>query len=75
MLTQAELETLACGNMDLPVEEMRANCRVDEHSARRGEMLWEVLERFTPTERALFIKFGCGRFGLPPPGYSWQQPK
>jgi E3 ubiquitin-protein ligase HERC2 len=51
-----------------------ANCKVDEDSAKRAEMLWEVLERFTPTERALFVKFGCGRFGLPPPGYSGQQP-
>ena len=68
-LAPLELRLLCCGENEVSVAELKKQCRVDtnEHS----KMLWEVLERFTPHERLLFIKFATGRMGLPPPGMRW----
>ncbi|OHT14760.1 hypothetical protein TRFO_03035 [Tritrichomonas foetus] len=70
ILSPWELELIVCGDNQCPVKEMKKNCsyRADD---KHAIMLWEVLEEFTPEERMLFIKFGCGRMGLPPPGMSW----
>jgi hypothetical protein len=65
-----ELELLCCGDNSCPVEEMKKVIVSDspEDLAR----LWRILEMLTPRERQLFIKFGTGRGGLPPPGLMWQ---
>ena len=68
-----ELELMVCGSNDCPVSQMKQHIEV--HGADPSvSMLWSVLESFTPKERMLFIKFGCGRMGLPPPGTSWPTP-
>ena len=71
ILTPWEIELLICGDNQCPVEELKKNCSFDSDD-RHVKMLWEVLDSFTPEERMLFIKFGCGRMGLPPPGMKWQ---
>ena len=68
-----ELELMVCGSNDCPVSQMKQHIEV-HGSGDWVSMLWSVLESFTPKERMLFIKFGCGRMGLPPPGTSWPTP-
>jgi hypothetical protein len=68
LLAPWELELLICGPFDMPIADMRKHIGV---SGEHAEMLWRVLEGFTPEERRQFVKFGCGRSGLPPPGRSW----
>ncbi|OHT15714.1 hypothetical protein TRFO_13878 [Tritrichomonas foetus] len=70
LLSPWELKLLCCGNVDIPVEELRKNCRVCGDK-KYEDMIFNVLERFTATERMLFIKFATGRMSLPPPGLSW----
>jgi hypothetical protein len=65
-----EMELIVCGPNDCPVEEMKRVCVVD--SAQDGERLWNILGQMTPQERKMFLKFGTGRGGLPPPGIEWQ---
>ena len=72
ILAPWELELLICGDNSCPVNELKKHCSFNSDESHI-EMLWSVLEEFTPEERMLFIKFGCGRMGLPPPGMSWSQ--
>jgi E3 ubiquitin-protein ligase HERC1 len=69
LLTASELELLVCGPQEVPIDELMKNCQVDDSPHAR--MLWRVLETFTTEERMKFIKFGCGRMSLPPPGMAW----
>lgn len=71
LLAPWELELLICGDNQCTVSELKKNCDYDK-SEPFFNMLWEVLEEFTPQERMLFIKFGSGRMGLPPPGMTWK---
>jgi E3 ubiquitin-protein ligase HERC1 len=48
---------------------MQQHCECE--SSPTANLLWRVLESFTPRERCLFIKFGSGRMSLPAPGMSW----
>ena len=73
ILTPWELELFICGDSKCPVEEMKKVIVFDGGSEQSKDMLWKVLESFTPDERMLFIKFGCGRMGLPPPGSKWEK--
>lgn len=73
MLTPHELEVLICGDLSIPVSELKKHCRFEQND-KHVQMLWEVLERFTSEERMLFIKFATGRMGLPPPGMKWSSP-
>ena len=70
ILAPWELELLICGDNQVPVADLKRLCTFsrDEQAI---QMLWKVLESFTAEERLLFIKFACGRMGLPPPGSSW----
>ncbi|KAH0793030.1 putative E3 ubiquitin-protein ligase HERC1 [Histomonas meleagridis] len=70
LLSPWELELLVCGDMKVSVDDLKKHCKYDakDHST---QMLWEVLEGFSPEERMLFIKFATGRMGLPPPGMKW----
>lgn len=72
ILAPWELELLICGDNQCPVSEMKKNFQYSSEESHI-DMLWSVLEEFTPKERMLFIKFGCGRMGLPPPGMFWPQ--
>ncbi|OHT16012.1 hypothetical protein TRFO_13492 [Tritrichomonas foetus] len=72
ILAPWELELLICGDNQCPVSELKKHCTFNNDESHI-EMLWSVLEEFTAEERMLFIKFGCGRMGLPPPGMSWSQ--
>jgi hypothetical protein len=72
MFTGRELELLACGDKMIPVSELKKFCRVEDDPGSFADLLWEALERFTPKERVLFLKFVCGRSGLPPPGHAWE---
>jgi hypothetical protein len=67
--TPQELELLIAGQPTCPIDQMKKHVIVPDN--RFGQMLWNVLESFTPEERMLFIKFGCGRMSLPAPGLSW----
>jgi len=71
VLAPWELEKMICGDTQCPVSEMKKNINVNG-SSTQCEMLWRVLESFTPEERMLFIKFGSGRMGLPAPGTEWK---
>ena len=70
LLSPWELELLICGDNQCPVSELKKHCIYDNND-EHVQRLWKILEEFTPEERMLFIKFGCGRMGLPPPGMSW----
>ena len=69
ILSPWEIEMLICGHFQCPVSELKKNCRYPDNVY--SERLWRVLETFNPKERMLFVKFGCGRMGLPPPGMEW----
>ena len=73
ILAPWELELIICGDNTCPIEEMKRNCNYPANDPSSA-MLWEALETFSPEERMLFIKFGCGRMGLPPPGSKWTTP-
>jgi len=70
ILAPWELELLICGDNTCPVSEMKKNFNIPA-SDYSTDMFWEAIESFTPEERMLLIKFGCGRMGLPPPGTQW----
>ena len=70
-LSPWELEVFVCGNNDIPISELKKQCIYDEDDPS-SEILWQILEEFTPAERMLFIKFATGRMGLPPIGSHWQ---
>jgi hypothetical protein len=70
MFAPWELALICGGPNDCPVEELKRLCKVDPPSD--AERLWRILALLTPQERVLFIKFGTGRGGLPPPGLDWQ---
>jgi hypothetical protein len=61
-----ELELFVCGPADMPIPEKRKHINVEQTG--HAEMLWRVLEGFSPEERRGFIKFGSGRTALPSPG-------
>jgi hypothetical protein len=65
-----EIELLCCGPNNCPVEELKKMCVVEV--AADAERLWRILDQMTPQERMMFVKFGTGRGGLPPPGVEWQ---
>ncbi|KAH0785707.1 E3 ubiquitin-protein ligase HERC2 [Histomonas meleagridis] len=69
-----ELRTLLCGDFDIPINELKKQCQIFNpviNGVNYEEMLFEALQRFSPEERMLFIKFGSGRMSLPPPGMQW----
>jgi hypothetical protein len=66
-----EMELLCCGPNDCPVEELKKLCTIQ--SPPDADRFWSIIERLTPHERKMFVKFGTGRGGLPPPGVEWQQ--
>jgi len=70
LLAPWELELFICGDSQCPISEMKKCCSYNSDEPTAA-LLWRVLETFTPEERMLFIKFGCGRMGLPPPGMEW----
>jgi hypothetical protein len=70
LLSAWELELIVCGDNTVPVSELKKHCRFDTKD-KNSRMLWSVLEKFSPEERMLFIKFATGRMGLPPPGGKW----
>ncbi|KAH0789084.1 putative E3 ubiquitin-protein ligase HERC1 [Histomonas meleagridis] len=72
ILSPWELEMLICGDKQFPIEQLKKNCKYPK-DCQHSNMLWNVLEGFTPKERMLFVKFGCGRMGLPPPGMEWSE--
>jgi E3 ubiquitin-protein ligase HECTD3 len=57
--------------MEVPVDELMRQCRIEQEDLTQVGMLWEALSRFTPEERMLFIKFATGKMGLPPPSSKW----
>ena len=73
ILAPWELELIICGDNTCPIDEMKRVCSYPV-SDPTSAMLWDVLESFTPEERMLFIKFSCGRMGLPAPGSRWLTP-
>lgn len=73
ILAPWELELIICGDNECPIEDMKKNCSYPANDPG-STMLWDALEGFTPEERMLFIKFGTGRMGLPPPGSKWMTP-
>jgi hypothetical protein len=64
-----EIEQACCGIGDCPVAEMKKHIVVESGDAAR---LWRILEQLSADERKLFIAFGTGRSGLPPPGREWR---
>lgn len=70
LLSPWELELIVCGDNSVPVSELKKHCKYDAKD-KSSKMLWQVLEKFSPEERMLFIKFATGRMGLPPPGSRW----
>jgi hypothetical protein len=70
LLSAWELELIVCGDNSVPVSELKKHCRFDPKD-KSSRMLWSVLEKFSPEERMLFIKFATGRMGLPAPGGKW----
>ncbi|OHT15472.1 hypothetical protein TRFO_14098 [Tritrichomonas foetus] len=73
LLSPWEARLLICGNIEIPIEELKKNCKFIGDD-KYHEMIFNVLEKFTPQERMLFIKFTTGRMSLPPPGLEWQTP-
>ena len=73
ILAPWELELIICGDNNCPIDEMKRICSYPVNDPT-STMLWDVLESFTPEERMLFIKFSCGRMGLPGPGSRWVTP-
>ena len=67
ILAPWELELVICGDNECPIDILKRNCSYPQNDTH-SDMLWSVLETFTPVERMLFIKFGTGKMGLPPPG-------
>jgi hypothetical protein len=65
-----EIELLCCGDNDCTVDEMKKVITSD--SGQDLQRLWRILDQLSPAERKMFIKFGTGRGGLPPPGLQWQ---
>ena len=70
LLSPWELKLLCCGNPDIPLDELRANCKFFG-SYEFENMLFKVLGRFNSQERMLFIKFATGRMSLPASGMTW----
>jgi E3 ubiquitin-protein ligase HERC1 len=71
LLSPWELELLICGAPVIDLDELKKNCQIE--ASDHAQMLWRVLASFTNEERMSFIKFGCGRVSLPPPGTIWTQ--
>jgi E3 ubiquitin-protein ligase HECTD3 len=71
LFTGPQLELLACGDQLIPVSELKQICQIEDDPGGFADQLWTILERFTPHERMLFLRFVAGRSGLPPPGHNW----
>ncbi|XP_076824506.1 E3 ubiquitin-protein ligase HERC2-like isoform X1 [Clavelina lepadiformis] len=67
LFTAKELETMVCGNPDIPLQLLRsvATHRGISPNDELAEWFWEVLESFTNEERSLFLRFVWGRTRLP----------
>jgi hypothetical protein len=65
-----EIDLLCSGSNDCPVAGLRKLCK--SNSQADAERLFRLLDKMTPQERIMFIKFTTGRAGLPPPGLEWQ---
>jgi hypothetical protein len=62
------LEYLAQGVAEVTVVQLRA---ISQSENVPGiERLWRALERFTPDQRKLFLKFATGQTKLPGPSYA-----
>ncbi|KAL0239010.1 hypothetical protein PCE1_004701 [Barthelona sp. PCE] len=69
MFTGAEMYKMICGPTDFSVDNLRKHT-VYEGSVSADspviQMLWQVLEEFTPKQRSDFLRFTYGRSRLPP---------
>ncbi|XP_022244118.1 E3 ubiquitin-protein ligase HERC2-like isoform X2 [Limulus polyphemus] len=67
LFTGYELETMVCGNPDIPIHLLKAVATYKgvESDSQLVHWFWEVMEEFSNTERSLFLRFVWGRTRLP----------
>ncbi|KAG1662456.1 E3 ubiquitin-protein ligase HERC2 [Nymphon striatum] len=67
LFTGYELESMVCGNPDIPLTLLKsvATYKGIEAHAPLVVWFWEVMEEFSNTERSLFLRFVWGRTRLP----------
>ena len=74
LFTWQQLELLACGNADIDLELLRTKTKYGvgvSPSQRHVRYLWQTLRRFSPENRALFLRFVWGRTRLPATPAEW----
>jgi len=74
LFTAAQLELLCCGASDIDLETLRAKTKYGvgvSPSQRHVRYLWQTLRRFSPENRALFLRFVWGRTRLPATPSEW----
>ncbi|KAK3265481.1 hypothetical protein CYMTET_25839 [Cymbomonas tetramitiformis] len=66
LLTWKELELAVCGDVEIPVADIRKDAEFEgEVSSNIKEWLWAALEEFSAEERSLFLRFTTGQGRLP----------
>ncbi|KAK3275079.1 hypothetical protein CYMTET_16768 [Cymbomonas tetramitiformis] len=65
LLTWKELELAVCGDVEIPVAEIRSSCVVEGVGDVVMGWLWRALEEFSAEERSLFLRFVTGQGRLP----------
>lgn len=74
LFTWQQLELLTCGARDIDLEVLRSKTKYGvgvSPSQRHVRYLWQALRRFTPENRAAFLRFVWGRTRLPATPTEW----
>eukprot|EP00966_Prymnesium_polylepis_P252213 5830892-Prymnesium_polylepis.1 len=69
-----QLELLACGKSEIDLEALRSRTKYGvgvSPGQRHVRYFWTTLRRFTPEQRALFLRFVWGRTRLPASAAEW----
>ena len=74
LFTWQQLELLTCGSKEIDLEMLRTKTKYGvgvSPSQRHVRYLWQTLRRFSPENRALFLRFVWGRTRLPATPGEW----
>ena len=74
LFSHREFELMVCGTPDINVEDLKRHTRfgVSVNSADpHVQLLWQVLEAFSPEQRSKFLSFIWGRNRLPATEEEW----
>ena len=74
LFTWQQLELLCCGSRDIDLELLRTKTKYGvgvSPSQRHVRYLWQTLRKFSPDNRAKFLRFVWGRTRLPATPAEW----